>query len=125
MGETWSYAGLWSRYSARALRLSAAARLARPLYSAASRSGSRTALARDAARELLRQPLASLSINITDSAIGLAVTHTAGHPNLLQYLGTLLVNDLSDFSRLGIPLQVDEDRISRTTTSPPFRDRFV
>ncbi len=79
----------------------------------------------DAARDLLLEPMSTLGIDMDSVAVTRAMETTARHPNLLQYVGDLLVQDLAPESVGGQRLEVVEADVSRITNSPAYRQRFT
>lgn len=82
-------------------------------------------LSDDAAERLLAEPLAVLGIEVTSDALDSAILQTARHPNLLQYLGSCLVELLSPVAKKGEPLTAAADHIQSLTSSLDFRNRFI
>jgi hypothetical protein len=77
------------------------------------------------ARQLLQESLHALGIAFDAETIDLALAGTAAHPNLLQYLGGLIVERLSPASRAGNELRVTAADIELLCNTPQFRDRFT
>lgn len=82
-------------------------------------------LAHEAGERLIREPLAELGIGIEEEAIALALDRSGCHPNLLQYLGTGLVEQLAQQARAAGVLYVNRDLVASATGAVDFRKRFV
>jgi hypothetical protein len=82
-------------------------------------------LSAEAAKRLLVEPLDALGVRLAPGALEEAISSTARQPNLLQFLGTLLVDSLGEASRTGATLTVPVSQIKALTDSPAFRNRFV
>lgn len=76
------------------------------------------------ARQLVQESLRALGIEFDSGTIDLALAGTAAHPNLLQYLGGLIVDRLATASRAGDKLRVTASDIEGLCNTPQFRDRF-
>jgi hypothetical protein len=79
----------------------------------------------DASRRLILEPLRELGVDVAASAVDLVLKRTAQHPNLLQYLGTKIVERLAPESRTGEILTVDEKLVEDIADSPDYRHRFI
>jgi hypothetical protein len=79
----------------------------------------------DASRHLLSEPLKSLGVEIMEAALNESIIRTARHPNLLQFLGNLMVESITPASKTGRALRIDSSMVIRLSNSIQFRNRFV
>jgi hypothetical protein len=78
-----------------------------------------------AGRGLLSQPLTALGISLLEAALDLAAEYTALHPNLLQYLGEKIVQEVGPAASGGQTLQVSSAHIQDIVHSMDYRARFT
>jgi hypothetical protein len=77
------------------------------------------------AQQLVREPLHALGIDVVDAAVDSLVESSVRHPNLLQYLGSEIVQGLSAASSRGEALRVDESVVAAHAATPQYRERFI
>jgi hypothetical protein len=82
-------------------------------------------LTRQAASQLIRDPLEVLSISLSEDAIDAALDGTACHPNLLQYLGNRLIESTALRTPSGGLGAIQLSDVQGLTHSPQFESRFV
>jgi hypothetical protein len=82
-------------------------------------------LSAQASHHLISDPLHELGVEVKPEAIELALSRSAMHPNLIQYLGTKLVEALARARASGEALTIEPDLVDLITSSPDFRQRFV
>jgi hypothetical protein len=82
-------------------------------------------LEQEAAERLLSVPFRALGVQAVPEALSTALAFTVRHPNLLQHLGSEVVEMLAPASRNGEPLKIAAEQITAICTQPDFRDRFV
>jgi hypothetical protein len=79
----------------------------------------------EASRNLLRDPLATLGIDVTEGALNECLDITACHPNLLQYLGSQVIEKLMGLFRPNEAISVGESLVNEIASSYDFRNRFL
>jgi hypothetical protein len=77
----------------------------------------------ESASRLLREPLAALGIKAASEAVAIGVDRTARHPNLIQYLGTQMVDSLAGILTEGATIAASQ--VETETAKPAFASRFV
>jgi hypothetical protein len=79
----------------------------------------------NAARELIREPMEALGVAVTSDALEKAMDLSSRHPNLLQYLGNQLIEQLSSAGRGGEQAVIDMEAVLAIGGDPSYRNRFV
>lgn len=83
-------------------------------------------LDREAALQLMTEPMSALGISMGDEATELSLYRSANHPNLLQFLGTQIVEGAAKQSDgRATQASVEASDVSKHCQTAAFRARFI